>query len=181
MKERKQFNYAHRWKIELGNDKQTLEKKKRRIIIPTVVSLLLVALLILPWTLQLKYKYELEKVEESIEYYAETAVTLGKVEELEAEVARMGTFIKITEEKSKKPRQVLVQINKLLPAGTTVSSFSLQADNSVQLGLVLSSPVDVARLWTNFRDSGLFIDFDIKAVSLTDDVQKLNLNLKLKQ
>jgi Tfp pilus assembly protein PilN len=180
MKEKKHLNYAHRWKMKLGNDRRTLGGKKRGRIIATVLSLLLLVLLTLPWTLQLKYKYELKKVEKSIEYYADTAVILQEVEELESKVARMSAFRKIAEEKSKNPQQVLRQINNLLPAQTTVSSFSLQADNSVSLGLALAGPVDVAKLWMNFRDSGLFVDFDLTAVSLTDDVQRLNLTLKLK-
>lgn len=181
MKERTQFNYAQRWRIEHSKEKRTSKKRKRGILSFVLLSLFGAALLALPWIWQFKLHYQLGKVEERIISYREVADTLGEIEMHKAEIARMDNFIKTAEGRSKNPRAIRTQIDNLLPAGTTVTSFTLQADNSVQLGLVLAGPADVAQLWTKFRDSGLFTDFDLPTVSLTDEVKNLNLTLKIKR
>ncbi|NLI91835.1 MAG: hypothetical protein GX434_06380 [Peptococcaceae bacterium] len=180
MKERAQFNYAQRWRIEQSGNKRLTQKRKKSIFAFTLISFLVVALLASPWVWQFILNYQLDKIEQSITAYHDVAVTMEDVDRLKGEIARMNSFLAISQGKSKKPREVLTQINKLLPTGTTVTSFSLQADNSVQINVDVPGPVDLAKFWMNFRDSGLFTDFDMKTVSLTDEVQHLSLTLKLK-
>jgi len=180
MKERTQFNYAQRWRIEHSSHKRAAQKRKRGIVVLAMLCIVTVAILALPWAWQFMLKYRLVNIEKQIDYYHEVAVTLEDISRLKGEAARMNSFLEVAQQNSKKPREVLSQVSKLLPAGTTVTSFALQADNSIQIGVVLSGPVDLARLWINFRDSGLFTDFDMNTVSLKNDVQKLNLTLKMK-
>ena len=181
MKERTQFNYAQRWKIEHSREKRTLNKRKRGILSFVLLSLFGAALLALPWVWQLKLHYQLGKVEEKIVSYREVDATLQEIEMYKAEINKMDNFIRTAEGRTKNPKAIRTQIDSLLPAGTTVTFFTLQADNSVQLGLVLAGPGDVAQLWTKFRDSGLFVDFDLTTVSLTDEVKNLDLTLKMKR
>lgn len=180
MKERKQFNYAQRWMLEHSKEKNISKKRKRSIFFLSVLSFLLVAVLASPWLWQIKMSYELKNIEESIKNYNEVANTLKDIEKLNSKVTGMNRFVKTTEEHSKNPRAILSLITELLPAGTSVTSFSLQADKSVQIGIVVPGAVDVAKLWINFRDSGLFVNFDFQTVSLTDNTQNLSLTLKLK-
>ena len=79
------------------------------------------------------------------------------------------------------PKPVLDRLQQLLPLGTTVKSFSLQADNSLKINVSVSTTADVLRLYTSLRDSGMFekVD-DIQTVSLQDKVQDLSFTLKLK-
>lgn len=180
MKERTQFNYAQRWQIEHSSHKRAAQKRNKGIVIVTMLSIVTLVILALPWAWQFMLKYRLDTIEKKIVYYQEVAVTLQEIDRLKSEIGGMNSFLDTVQKNSKKPREVLAKITQLLPAGASVTSFSLQADNSVQIGVVLPGPVDLARLWINFRDSGLFTDFDINAVSLTDEVQRLNLTLKLK-
>jgi hypothetical protein len=180
MKERIQFNYAQRWKAEQSGRKRMNTKKQKDFLLGGLCGLLAAALLASPWIWQEILHYRLAKIEQSIAVYHEVAATLNEVDGLQAQISGMNSFRQTAGTQSKKPRDVLTKIEKLLPAGATVNTFSLQADNSVQIGLEVKGPTDLAKLWMNFRDSGLFTDFDMKSVSLTDEVQHLSLTLKLK-
>jgi hypothetical protein len=181
MKERTQFNYAQRWRIEHSSRRQAQKKRKLGILASAFLLFLLAVLLALPWIWQYKLKYDLSKVEKRIEYYHEVEITLQELESLQAEIARMESFLNTAKAKAKNPEAILGQITDLLPAGTEVTSYALGADYFVQINLVLAGPLDVAELWKKFRDSGLFLDFDLNSVSLTDEVKTLSLNLKMKQ
>lgn len=181
MKERTQFNYAQRWKIEHSSHNRAKRKRNRGILTLTIVSVLVIAVLVSPWVWQSMLHYKLDQVDENIKVYHEVAATVEKIEELKAKEMRLDHFLQTIEENSKNPRRVISEITKLMPQGTIVNSYTLQADNTVQIGLVLLGPIDVAKLWINFRDSGLFVDFDLMNVSLADDKQNLSLTLSLKQ
>jgi len=81
---------------------------------------------------------------------------------------------------SRDPGAILDKLKNFLPAGTLVNSIALSSDNSMVISVTVSGPMDVARLWTNLRDSNLFETFDIQTVSLQDQKQTLNLSLKIK-
>ena len=181
MKERTQFNYAQRWKIEQNLTKQATRKRKKGILTLVLAGLFALAILISPWLWQFKLRFDLSKTEEKISDYQEIAAAIQELESIQAEVAGMEDFLTTVSNSSKDPRSVNTQIRSLLPTGVTMTSFSLQADHSIQVGLVLPGAVDVARVWMNFRDSGLFEDFDLDDVSLADGTQNLSLTLKMKQ
>jgi type IV pilus assembly protein PilN len=88
--------------------------------------------------------------------------------------------IDLIEKSTRDPGPVLDKLQKLLPQGTTVKSFSLQADNSVALSVTIPTPVDVARLWTSLRDSGMFLNVDMQTLSLQDKAQDFSFALKFK-
>jgi len=179
MKERSQFNYAQRWRISNSGNERATQKRIRGFVMFSLIGFLVVGLFAVPWIWQFALRHELEQVEAKIAYYHDVEITLAEIGQLEAQLAQMNNFLGLTAEKSKNPREVITQMRTLLPAGTTITSFSLQADYSVQLGVFLPGPIDLAKLWINLRDSGLFTDFDMNTVSLTDEEKRLNLTLKL--
>ncbi|RNC29308.1 MAG: hypothetical protein AWM53_00661 [Candidatus Dichloromethanomonas elyunquensis] len=181
MKEKKQFNYAQRWRIEHSGINRSTHKRKTSIYFLTLIGVFVAALLASPWIWQFILTYQLNTIEQKIAVYHDVASTLEEVDSVKDEITKMNNFLGIAQTKSKKPWEVLTQINRLLPSGTVVTSFSLQADNSIQINVDVPGPVDLAKFWMNFRDSGLFTDFDMKTVSLTDQVQHLSLTLELKQ
>lgn len=180
MKERVQLNFAERWRITFEQDKIRRRQHRVRIAAAVFVALGLLVLGGIPWLWQLKLGLDLTALERSISEYSEVSATLQEIEQLKAEIDRKEAFFNMLEKNSKKPQLVLKKIESLLPPGATIGSFSLQADNSVQISVTLPGPVDTARLWINLCDSGLFEEFDFKTVSLTDRVQSLDLSLKLK-
>jgi hypothetical protein len=180
MKERTQFNYAQRWRIEHSGPKRSTQKRARSAIVLTLLSFILFSVLALPWIWQFVLDHNLTKIEERIVYYQEVAVTLENIDRLEKEIEGKNNFLEVVKGRAKDPREVLTQISTLLPTGTTVTSFALQADNSVQIGLVIPGPVDLAKLWINFSNSGMFTGFDLQSVSLVDQAQTHTLTLKMK-
>ncbi|HHV63656.1 MAG TPA: hypothetical protein GXX46_01045 [Peptococcaceae bacterium] len=179
MKERTQLNYAQRWRIEQSGKRQASQKRRLGNIFFAMLLILVILVGVFPWLWQYKLQHDLVKVEGRIKDYHEVEAVLLELERLQAEIAGMESFLRSAEARAKDPQIVLEQITALLPAGTVITSYNLNADYSVQIGLVLPGPVDVAKLWASFRDSGLFVDFDLNSVSLTDEVKTLNLTLKM--
>lgn len=180
MKARMQFNYAERWRIAHSVKERAAQKRLRSILLNSLIAVLALGLLTLPWAWQYVLEHKLEKVENQIVYYHEVEVALNDIDRLEGKLSRMSNFLKMTEGNSKNPREVISKIRNLLPEGANITTFALQADNSLQLGVILTGPTDLAKLWINFRDSGLFDDFNLDTVSLRDEVNRLDLTLKLK-
>lgn len=181
MKEKRQLNYAQRWRIELYGSKCIDKINKRKIFALVLFGILFFTLLTLPWVWEYKLKYDIDKAEKSVSLYDEANRIIHEKETLEADLSKFLSFLNAAEKNSKNPKEVFMQIKKLLPAEAKINSFSFQTDYSVQISLILNGPADVADLWVNFRDSGLFVDFDMETVSLIDNNQNLNLTLKLKQ
>jgi len=145
-----------------------------------IASISIALIFSLPWLWQLKLEHDLRSIEDSIQPYSEVSNILQEFDRLNTDIAIMENFLRDIEDKSKNPRLVMEQVEKLLPEGTTLTLFSLQTDKSLQLELVLPGPPEVARLWVNLRDSGMFEDFYMETVSLVDQPQSINLTLKLK-
>lgn len=180
MKERIYLNYAERWKLRFDKEHYERRRHRKSMALIALASLFVIIIFALPWIWQVKLDYDLKITEEKIESYNEVSLVLQDIDRLQASIASMEQFLQITEDNSKNPRAVLEMITELLPEGTEVNSFALQADNSVQLSMVLTGPPAVAQLWINLRDSGKFEHFDIKTVSLVDQAQNINLTLKIK-
>ena len=177
MKERKQFNFAPRWKEFLRGRPR---KKKSQWILGFFACILAGALLFLPWAGEFYLDNQLKEVSADLSAYQEIAQANSRREMLNAELARQDGFLQMVHEKQLDPEQLLSQIMDLLPPETRLTSFALQEERTVQLNIVLSGPADVARLWVSLRDSGMFENFDLTAVSLLDQSQPLSLSLKLK-
>lgn len=180
MKDRRYFNYAERWKLRFDTEHYYRKKRRKSLAMVVTACLAIVFVFALPWLWQIKLDNDLRITEEKIVSYSEVANVLQELDRLNKDIAVMEKFLQTTQENSKNPRIVLEQVSKLLPEGTTIGSFSLQADNSLQLGMTLLGPPEVASLWINLRNSGMFEDFDIKSVSLVDESQSINLTLKIK-
>lgn len=181
MKEKTSFNFARRWEEELYRATRTRAEKRQRTVVMILLAALLAGLLASPWAWAYKLSYDTTKLEEQI-------AALGKIDEevqrrdaLQAQVQSQEQVQDLVANNTQDPAIVLAQLAEYLPAGTTVTNFSLRADNSFTVGLTLPTPVDVARLWVSLEESGLYEGVNIQTVSLEDKSQTLNLYLKLKQ
>jgi len=180
MKDRTEFNYAQRWKNTIIGESRSFPCIWIRVLL-FCAGLLIVAFVAFPWVWQHKLDKELKALEQRLADYQDVALARNEVQQLEAQIAAMDLFVKMVEGKAKNPRLVIDKVTKLLPKETKVTSFSLGSDNTVQMNITVSGPVDLARLWTAFNNSGIFETLDLSTVSLVDEVQTLNLALKLKQ
>ena len=181
MKEKRYFNYTQRWKLRFDDGYYHGKKRRKTMAIMIAASAAVIIIFALPWLWQFKLNYDLKKTEQNIIAYREVATVREELDRLKADISQMENFLHTTEERSKDPKATLEQLVKLLPEGTQVGAFSLQADHSIQVGLVLRGPQEVARLWINIRNSGLYEGFDMQSVSLVDQSQSINLTLKLKR
>ena len=179
MKERIAFNYAQRWKIAQQSASRLSGGK--RINVPLLIGFLAIAAFVLsPWIAQYWMQHNLSMIERNISDYEDVAAVTLQVSELQSQVSDMNGFLQTLESKKKDPQGIINQITKLLPAGAELTSFSLEVDNAVQMTVVVDGPVDLAKLWVSFRDSGMFEGFDINSVSLIDEKQTLDLSFTLK-
>ncbi len=179
MQEKLQFNFALRWEQIQAKDKAP-KRKFRKTVALGIAGFILIGLAgSTPWVWEYKLRQDLLKVNTNIQ----------ALNSIDTEVSQMN-LLKGQIEKKKKIEQMILSsrdpgtnLNKLknfLPAGSLVNSITLSTDNSMVISITLSGPLDVAKLWTNLRDSNLFETFDIQTVSLQDQKQTLNLSLKLK-
>ncbi|NLL53480.1 MAG: hypothetical protein GX248_12360 [Peptococcaceae bacterium] len=179
MKERKQFNFAQRWKIAQQNLSPLAGSK--RLGGPLLVCLgLVVVLALTPWLWQYKLDYQLKQLERYIADYQDVAALDLQVTELQAQRAKMNTFRQIMIEKKKDPQAIIAAITKHLPSASRMLSFALEDDNSIQITVILNEPSDITQLWGGLSNSDLFMELDISSVSMLEEQQILDLTLKLK-
>ncbi|HVJ48877.1 PilN domain-containing protein [Desulfitobacterium sp.] len=182
MRENKDFNFALRWEqIQALQSGVHQARRKRRIILRIGGGVLGLALLgSLPWIWSYKIQYGLNAMNQKISALSEVDQQVKKVDDLKVQMQNQQQMINLVQQNTVDPGPLLEKLKDLLPAGTTISSFSLQPDKSVKMTLSVPTPVDVARFWLSFQNSGLFEKVDIKTVSLEDKIQKMSLDLKLK-
>lgn len=182
MREKKDFNFALRWaKVQEHQDEGYQSSRKRKMILGIGGGIL--ALILLggaPWLWSYKIKSDLNVVNQKIGALSEVDKQVRAIDALNAQMQNQKQMSNLVQENTLDPGPLFEKLKKLLPAGTTISAFSLQPDKSVTMTLSVPTPVDVARFWLSFENSGLFEKVDIKAVSLEDKTQNISLDLKLK-
>jgi len=179
MRDKRQFDFVRRW--ELAERKHTtgrLTPKKTGLVIFGLF--LLCGLGALPWTWAYKQEIDLQKVNDQIKALSAIDIQVNKLAVLRGQINSQQQLLREIQSGTADPGPVLDKLRALLPAGTTVTTFSMQADKSVTLEVNVPTPVDVARLLTSIQSSGYFLGSDIKTVSLQDKSQSLALALKLK-
>ncbi|NLM21166.1 MAG: hypothetical protein GX207_05385 [Peptococcaceae bacterium] len=179
MKERKQLNFAQRWKIAQRNLSPLAGSK--RLWGPLLVCLgLVVVLALTPWLWQYKLGYRLKQLERNMADYQDVAALDLEVTELQTQLAKMNTFQQIIIEKKKDPQVIIEGITKHLPLGSRMLSFALEDENTIQITVILNEPSDITQLWGSLSNSDMFMELDISSVSMLEEQQILNLTLKLK-
>ncbi|MHB8124019.1 MAG: hypothetical protein ACYDEJ_00015 [Desulfitobacteriaceae bacterium] len=182
MRRKNEFNFAIAWETLL--EKEALGGKKlfktRDIITIICVALLIGVVACLPWLWDYKLGYDLGKTNQSIAKLNDIDNKVKKLNALKNQVQNLKNVLDLTVKNTHDPAPVLEKVRLLLPIGTTVRSFALQADNTLTIAVSIPTPVDAARLWTSFLDSGLFQNVEFQSVLLQDKVQDFNLSLKLK-
>lgn len=179
MQEKLQFNFALRWE-----QIQAKEKAPKRKLIKTaaigIVGFIVIGLAgSTPWVWEYKLRQDLLRVNTEIQKLNALDTQVNQMNSLKGQIEKKKRVEQLILS-SRDPAAILNKLKSFLPVGTLVNSINLSADHSMVIGVTLSGPVDVAKLWTNLRDSNLFETFDIQTVSLQDQKQTLNLSLKLK-
>lgn len=182
MRSKKEFNFALRWEqmlwVKTGGHLQ--RKRRQRIITLFLGLVILFAGTAWPWMWAYKLQNDLANVNQRIVSLNSIESQVKKLDALKINNSRQIDIIDQMTKSNIDPQPVLSQMAKLFPPGTTINSFSLAADKTLTMSVSVPTPIDLARLWTNLRDSGLFQNVDFKTFSLLDKTQTLNLSLKLK-
>ncbi|MHB1653751.1 MAG: PilN domain-containing protein [Desulfitobacteriaceae bacterium] len=180
MHEKREFNFAGRWEQRHSKPSNDLLGGHGKVIVWSVGGILLAgALAISPWAWEYKQTMDLDGVNQDIAQLKNVEILWQKANTLKKQVQDQKQLFELVQKDNHDPGPLLEKLRQLLPPGTVVNSFLLQAD-SLSLGVTIPTPVDVARLWISLRDSKLFQKVEIQSVSLQDKAQTLNLNLKLK-
>ncbi|WP_425807595.1 PilN domain-containing protein [Desulfitobacterium sp. Sab5] len=182
MREKKDFNFVLRWEQVQAVQSGVHQTRQKRRWITTGVSgvLLLVLAGSAPWIWSFKLQYDMQATNQKISALSAVDQQYRKIDSLKAQMQNQQQIQNLVQQNTVDPGPLFEKLKVLLPAGTTVSSFSLQQDKSVKMTLSVPTPVDVARFWLSFQNSGLFEKVDIKTVSLQDKIQNISLELKLK-
>ena len=182
MRRKNNFNFTLVWENKLKKEASggNFQLKAKNIV--TLVSVAIVIILIgsLPWIWNYKLGYDLAKIHQRIIGLNDIDKQVQSLNSLKKQVQNLKNVIDLTGKSTRDPGPILEKLRLLLPMGTTIKSFSLQADNSLSLSVSIPTPVDVARLWTSLLNSNLFQNVDIQTVSLIDQSQDFNLSLKFK-
>lgn len=175
-----EFNFAQRWVDTLTRETARTSKLKAQTIAWGIGSLIILVIIgSAPWLWDYKVSRDIALAEEKISSLREIANQVSELKVLKTEADQQQQTLNLMQKSTRDPGPILEKLKSTLPAGTVVNSFSLQ-ENAVAMGVTVSTPVDVARLWVSLRNSGLFQEVDIQTVSLLDKAQSLNFNLLLK-
>jgi type IV pilus assembly protein PilN len=182
MRQKNDFNFAITWETLLKKEATGGKKNynSKDVIIIVLVVFLIGAVACLPWVWDYKLGLDLIKTNQAIAKLNDIDQKVQKLNTLKIQIQNLKTVIGLTDKNTHDPAPLLEKLRLLLPVGTTVKSFALQADNSLTIAVSIPTPVDVARLWTSLRDSGHFQNVDIQTISLIEKAQDFNLSLKVK-
>ena len=182
MPNKRNLNFALAWETQRKkNPSETSPRFQTKSLVMGVGGIFLIVVLTSsPWLWEYKLRLETSSVNKKITELHEIDQQVQKLNAMKEQAQNQKKLIDLIEKSTRDPGPVLDKLQKLLPQGTTVKSFSLQADNSVALSVTIPTPVDVARLWTSLRDSGVFLNVDIQTLSLQDKAQDFSFALKLK-
>jgi type IV pilus assembly protein PilN len=178
MKEKREFNFVRlREREQAKQAAHTSALRYGMIALGIGGTVIVLVIAGIPWLWTYKLDYDLQSVNQKITALSSIEIQVQKVNNLKSIIQRSQQFLDLVVKENHDPIEVLNKIKLLLPAGTVISSFSYTGD-AINIAVSVPAPVDVARLWVSFRDSGIFQDVDIQSVSLADQVQDLNLVLK---
>lgn len=182
MRSKNNFNFSLVWENKLIKEASEGKFQFKAKDIVTLVSIVIVIVLIssLPWIWNYKLGYDLDKTNQRIIGLNDIDKQVQALNSLKKQVQNLNNVIGLTGKSTRDPGPIIEKLRLLLPIGTTIKSFSLQADNSLTLSVSIPTPVDVARLWTSLQNSNLFQSVDIQTISLIDQSQDYSLSLKLK-
>lgn len=182
MREKKDFNFVLRWEQVQAHHNGGYQSRQNRLRRSGVIGGVLVLAIVgsFPWLWTFKLQYELSTTNQKIGALQDVDQHVKKVDNLKAQIQSEHQLLNLVQQNTLDPGPLFEKLKVLLPVGTTINAFSLQADKTVKITLSAPIPVDVARFWVSFQNSGLFERVDIQTVSLKDKIQDIALNLKLK-
>jgi Tfp pilus assembly protein PilN len=181
MQERRQLNFAQRWKQGLTKPNKLALRKARLILAGFSVVLAIGLLGSAPWIYHYKLSWDLGAVNQQIQDLKAIDDQVQQQETLKTQIAAQEKMLDIMKNQVRNPSEVLELLRRELPIGAVVNNIALNADNTVNVALSLPGPIDVARLWASLAQSQAFEPVDLQKISLLDQEQSLSLQLKLKR
>jgi len=182
MRPKHNFNFAIAWGTQLKKESSEgkFQFQTKDIMIAVCIALSIVIIASSPWIWNYKLGLDLAKTNQLIMGLNDIDQQVQKLNTLKKQVQTLKNVNDLTVKSTHDPGPILEKVRLLLPLGTTVKSFSFQADNSVSLAVSIPTPVDAARLWTSLQNSNLFQSVEIQTISMLDQSQDYTLSLKLK-
>lgn len=181
MQERRQLNFAQRWKQGLTKPNKAAYRKLRHVLAGSGLVLAVGLLGSAPWLYHYKLAWDLAVVNQQIQALKDIDEQVQQQETLTSQVAAQRKMLDSMKNQVRNPNEVLELLRRELPVGAVVNSIALNADNTVNVALTLPGPIDVARFWASLDQSQAFEPIDIRTVSLRDQEQSLSLQLKFKR
>jgi Tfp pilus assembly protein PilN len=180
MQEKLQFNFAERWQLKLAKPAEEQKKRNKLMAVGVAGVLFVGGLGIIPWVWEYTLNQDIAKVNNQIQTMKQVDIQVKQLKNLKARVNNQKQLITLMKQSTNDPEPILNKIRALLPTGSLVNSFVLTAEKTINISITVKGPVEVTRLWVNFRDSGMFKNVDMQTVSLQDKAQSVNFILNLK-
>jgi len=180
MRKRTQLNFAQRWRAKLKEPKKAAIKRRKLIFAGIAAGLVIVAAGSLPWIYEYRLAKEIEVLNQNIRAMQDLDSLVYQLEYLQGQVEKQEQLLRLVNDQKKDPSVVLNLLQENLPAGSTLESFTLNADNSLEVSITFLSPLDVARFWSVMKDSEHFETEDIDSLSLEDKEQTIGMKFRLK-
>lgn len=177
-----QFNFAERRKADVEAEEPIQKHRRVHPVILAIIIVLAAVILASPWLWQIKQDYDQKNIEAGIASYKEVSDVLLTNSKLSMQISDQIHFLDLGNEGSiRNPEVIRSEIDKLMPKEAQVNTFTLKADDTVILGLVIPNTVSVSRLKSLFEGSDRFQSFDIQTVSLDENRQEIKVTLQMKQ
>lgn len=177
MRDKKYFNFAQRWQDIEG---RWLGQKKRILTMAVAAGLIVLGLAVSPELGDYYIKKQLLQINQKVSALGQVNKLLNELDAWNKVLANQNALLNQARKANQDPLKMLEKIKPLFPAEAKIEMFTYQG-NALTLKVSFPGVIDVARLWVSLRDSGLFTNVDIQAVSLMDKVQSITFNLTLKQ
>ena len=180
MRERKQLNFAQRWRAKLKEPKQASIRRTKHILVGVGIGIVIAAVGSLPWIYEWRLAGKLQYLNEQITALQELDMQVHQLETLQGYVQSQEQLLELVDKQKKDPSEVLNRLQEHLPTGSTLESFTLNPDQSVEVSIIFLSPVDVAGFWSIMKESEYFETEDIASISLEDKEQTVAMKFNLK-
>jgi len=181
MREKREFNFALSWEQVQRKPRSRLLGLERNVFLGIAgTAVLALGLALTPWLWEYKLQADLTQINGKISQLSQVDRLWQEVKSLQKQVQNQTDLLSLMQKNSSDPGALWNKLGQYLPPGTVINSFAFESGNTLKLTISVPTPIELAQLWVNLRDSNLFENIDIQTVSLEDKVQTLNLNLKLK-
>ncbi|MGE4271563.1 MAG: fimbrial assembly protein [Desulfitobacterium sp.] len=181
MQDRRQLNFAQRWREKQKEPLKAARRKSRRILAGIGVGMVVAALGSVPWLYEYRLAVEADVLNQKIASLQEIDTQVYQLEVLVSRIDAQEQLLGLITEGRKNPSEVLNRLQQQLPTGATLVSFTMDKDDSFKASITFSSPVDAANFWSGMMGSDYYETKDLDTLSLEDKEQTIDMEFKFKQ